>query len=55
MPRQTPASKKTATTAASTDRSRELASLRRKGKKINGEINPATKQPHSESFLRSRA
>jgi hypothetical protein len=48
------AERKKAATAA-TDRSRELASLRRKGKKINGGVNPATKLPHTETFLRKRA
>jgi hypothetical protein len=45
--------KATAKAKKSADRGRELANLRRKGKKINGGVNPATKQPHTERFLRS--
>lgn len=35
-------------------KSREKAKLRAKGKKVTKGINPATKLPHTESYLRSR-
>ena len=34
-------------------KSREKAALKAKGKKVNKGVNPATKQPHTEKFLRS--